>query len=102
MAMDFKNIAKLCVEAEMKHLINGKSGEPIAQIGVNGDQTNGKYVHILTAPEGHFALTGKPGKYVKRHDLTIVDIACCDIRAFYDSMNWSIEEFIDEIQKVLH
>ena len=102
MGMDFKGLARLCVEAEMNHVINGKSGEPVAQLGVSGDQTRGTHVHILTAPGNHSALTGRPVKYVKRHDLTIVHIACRDIRAFYHNMNWSIEEFIDEIPKVLH
>jgi hypothetical protein len=102
MMMDFKSLAKLCVDAEMNHITNGKSGEPMAQIGISGDQTKGTCIHILTAPQGHSALTGKPNKYVKQHDLTIVDIACRDIRAFYHNMNWSIEEFIDEISKVLH
>ena len=102
MAMDFKSLAKLCVEAEMNHRIEAKSGEPMARIGFDGDQTKGKSLHILSAPEGHSALTGRPIKYVKRHDLTIVDIACRDIREFYNNMNRSIEEYIDEIPKVLH
>jgi len=102
MSMDFKGLAKLCAEAEMNHVIYGKSGEPTAQIGFDGDQTKGKSLHILTAPEGYSALTGRPVKYVKRHDLTIVDIACRDIREFYNNMNRSIEEYIDEISKVLH
>lgn len=76
----------------MNHAIRGKSGEPMAQLGVHGDQTKRKRLRILT---------GGPVKYVKRYDLTIVDITCCDIRAFYHSMNWSIE-FIDEKSKVPH
>ena len=35
MAMDFKGLAKICREAEMNHMVNGKSGEPVAKIGVN-------------------------------------------------------------------
>lgn len=38
----------------------------------------------------------------KRHDLTIVDIACRDIRSFYSSMNLTVEEFIEEKEKFLH
>ena len=100
--MDFKNLAKLCAEAEMNHLIKGKTGEPITQIGVFGDWTQGRLVHILTAPGNHSNLVGKPIRYVERRDLTIVVITCRDIRSFFNNMNWTIEEFIDEIPKVLH
>ena len=86
----------------MNHMINGKSGEPVVRVGVTGDRTKETRVHILTAPEGHSALMGKPVKYVKLHDLTIVDVVCRDIRAFYSSRNWILEEFIDEKPKVLH
>ena len=102
MAMDFKNLAKLCAEAEENHLFHGKSGEPVTQIGFCGNQMKGKRVHILTGPENHSDLTGKPIMYVKPSDVTIIDIACRDIRAFYNSMNLTIEEFVDEIPKVLH
>jgi hypothetical protein len=101
MGMDFKKLAQACVDAEESHAIKHKSGEPRTKIGVQGDQTSSDKIHILTAPHGKH-LMGCPKTYVKKHDVTLIEITCRDIREFYEEMDWTVEEFIDEVAKTLH
>jgi hypothetical protein len=67
--------------------INGNLFEKMAHLAVEGDQAKKERLYILTRFNNHHALTDRPVKYVKLHDLAIVDITCPDIRAFYSIMN---------------
>ena len=101
MGMDFKKLAQTCIRAEELHAIKHKSGEPKINLGVQGDQYGNDKIHILTAPNGR-NLMGIPKAYIKKHDVTVVEIMCRDIREFYDKMAWSVEEFVGGAKKTIH
>jgi|GEM_PF-2433966 len=99
--MDFKKLAQTCIDAEEFHAIKHKAGEPKMRLAIQGNQTGANEIHILTAPSGKH-LMGNPITYIKKHDATVIEITCRDVREFYEKMAWSVEEFVDRAKKTIH
>jgi len=100
-SMNFGKIAQLCVDSEINHAIAKQNGNPKARLGISGNHISAKIVHVMTSPSGHH-LTGKPVEYIRKYDMTSIDILCEDIRIFYDEMGWIPEKFLSPGKETVH
>ena len=101
MSIDFKQLAKICVDAEMAHAISKASGEATIDLAASGNRMGSIHTHMITGPPGTPDLSGTPISYSAKYNATTVRVKCEDLRDFYANMGWVMDDFAQDNPRII-